>query len=194
MQDGGPSPQRCAGPCEEVLIEVARDVSPEWAAALEKAKATDAATFRATVAKFGKRLMSLAVLRERKPELYKIRVEELRVQGELEALGARWAAARLGNHLPEAADLEGQIRALAGNLVDLNLRSRAMELAEIDALMRTMRSELERDARARNETIEQMVTACREGSCEAVLGGRSAVLAGQSASPPASPGTVPNTP
>lgn len=183
----------CGGPNCDRLIEVARDVAPEWAATLEAARAKDAETFRATAAKFGKRLCSLAVLRERKPELYRIRVEELRVQGQLEALGSQWMSARLGNRSEDADGLESQIRALAGTLVDLNLRSRAMELAEIDAVMRTMRTELERDARARTETIEKMVSACRGGSCEAVLGGRTAVLEAQATPPSGSP-AIPTTP
>lgn len=166
---------RAAGPDDDDLIAVARDVSAEWAKTLETARAKNPQAFRAAAGKIGKRLSSLAVLREHKPALYALRVEELKVQGELEGLGALWMSARLGNRGQESDELEARIRALAGTLVDLNLRSRAMELAEIDAVMRTMRADLERDARARNETVDKMVSACREGTGENVLGGRAPV-------------------
>jgi hypothetical protein len=163
---------RAGGPDADALISVARDVSIEWAKTLESARAK---VFRAAAAKLGKRLSSLAVLREHKPALYALRVEELKVQGQLDGLGPQWISARMGNRAEEAAQLEAQIRGLAGTLVDLNLRSRAMELAEIDAVMRTMRADLQRDASDRNETVERMVVAVRDGTGELILGGRSPV-------------------
>ena len=195
------SKPRPAEPDPDALIAVARDVSPEWAKTLESARAKDPQTFRAAAAKLGKRLSSLAVLRERKPDLYLLRVEELRVQGQLDGLGPIWMSARVGNRKEESEQLESQIRTLAGTLVDLNLRSRAMELAEIDSVMRTMRADLERDARARHETVERMVNACREGSGENVLGGRSPVEPSSVSAPvlppvssPAPPSAVPISP
>ncbi|MSQ90149.1 MAG: hypothetical protein EXS01_01980 [Phycisphaerales bacterium] len=176
------------GPDAGALIAVARDVSPEWANILESARAKDPATFRAAAAKLGKRLASLAVLREHKPALYALRVEELRVQGQMEGLAPLWVSARLGVRVDEAAKLETQMRALAGTLVDLNLRSRAMELAEIDAVMRTMRADLERDARSRNASVEEVVNACRDGGPLPALGGRTPVDstgASRKAAPPA---------
>ena len=172
---------RAGGPDADSLISVARDVSPEWAKTLETARAKDPETFRAAAAKLGKRLSSLAVLREHKPALYALRVEELKVQGQLDGLGPQWISARMGSRAEEAAQIETQIRGLAGTLVDLNLRSRAMELAEIDAVMRTMRADLQRDASGRNETVERMVVAVRDGTGELILGGRSPVDASASA-------------
>ena len=172
---------RAGGPDADALISVARDVSPEWAKTLETARAKDPETFRAAAAKLGKRLSSLAVLREHKPALYALRVEELKVHGQLDGLGPQWISARMGSRAEEAAQIEIQIRGLAGTLVDLNLRSRAMELAEIDAVMRTMRADLQRDASGRNETVERMVVAVRDRTGELILGGRSPVDASASA-------------
>ncbi len=189
---------RAGGPDADALISVARDVSPEWAKTLETARAKDPETFRAAAAKLGKRLSSLAVLREHKPALYALRVEELKVQGQLDGLGPQWVSARMGNRAEEAAQLEIQIRGLAGTLVDLNLRSRAMELAEIDAVMRTMRADLQRDANGRNETVERMVVAVRDATGELILGGRSpldASAASKTAAPIKSDATaVPGVP
>ena len=186
---------RTGCPEPDALIAVARDVAPEWAKTLEEARAKDPATFRIAAERMGKRLASLAVLRRHKPALYALRVEELRVQGQLEGLGAQWGSAQLGNRQAEAQQIESQIRALAGTIVDLNLRSRAMELAEIDTVMRTMRSGLEQDARARDETVSKIVDAYRDGREAPVLGvllgGRSPV---DSATPAATQPVVPSVP
>jgi len=161
-------------PDDDALIAVAKDVSPELAKTLEAARAKDPASFRAAAAKLAKRLSSLAVLRERKPELYKLRVEELRVQGQLDGLKEEWASARLGNRVEEAQKIEGQIRKLASTLVDLNLRSRGLELAQIDALLRSMLADYRHDVDDRNQTIERVVNALRDGT-EVMLGGRAPV-------------------
>lgn len=196
LEQGASGPVRGGSPDPDALIAVAGDVSPEWAKTLKDARAKDPATFQAAAARLGKRLASLAVLRQHKPALYALRVEELRVQGQLEGLGAQWGSARLGNRHEEAQRVESQIRSLAGTIVDLNLRSRAMELAEIDAVMRTMRAGLERDARARDETVSKIVDAYRDGpeapSLGALLGGRSPV--DQAATPPAAEPAAPAAP
>lgn len=181
-----------SAPDDDALIAVAKDVSPELAKTLVAARAKDPASFRAAAAKLGKRLSSLAVLRERKPELYKLRVEELRVQGQLDGLKAEWASARVGNRLEEARKIEGQIRNLAGTLVDLNLRSRGLELAQIDAILRSMLADYRQDVDERNQTIEQVVTSVRDGT-EVVLGGRAPVddSAGKSTVPAPAPAAAP---
>jgi len=164
-----------AQPDPQTIIEVARDVSPELLTMLEQARASDPAAFQEAVARAGKRLTALAVLRVRKPALYALRIEEIRVQGELEEAGSAWLAQRGAGGEAAALQSEGRVRELAGRLVDLNLRSRGMELAEIDAVVRAMRTDLERDARQRDATVDRVVADVREGKQEALLGGRSAV-------------------
>jgi len=143
---------------------------------LEQARASDPAAFREAVARAGKRLTSLAVLRIHKPALYALRIEEIRVQGELESAGSEWMTERGAAAEAAALKAEARVRDLAGRLVDLNLRSRAMELAEIDAVVRTMRIDLERDARRRDATVEEVVSGVREGRQETLLGGRTATV------------------
>ncbi len=163
------------GVSPEALIEVAREVSPEWGTSLAEARARDPEAFKAAMSKGFRRLSSLAVLKARKPALYALRVEEIRVQGEIDALGPMWASASLTARAEEAASLEARIRGLSGTLVDLNLRSRAMELAELDAVMRSMRLELERDSRARESSVDAVVAACKAGSPSSVNLGRAPV-------------------
>lgn len=145
------------------IIAVARDVSPEWARSLEEVRARNPEGFERATGTMAKRLKSLAVLKERKPQLYALRVEELRIQGEVSTLAAQWRSAIETGRTEESAALQAQLRERVGKMVDLNLRSRAMELAELDQVMRTMRSDLERDARARDATVDGALESYRRG-------------------------------
>jgi hypothetical protein len=154
------------------IIAVARDLSPELAARLDEARARDAESFRSALGAQAKRLGSLAVLRERRPELYAIRIQELRLEAQVLALGEQLHSAVDAGRADDAARLEATLRPLVLSFVDSNLRSRAVELASLDAMMRELRVDLERDARQRTETVERWVDALRQGREPAALGGR----------------------
>jgi len=154
------------------IIAVARDLSPELAARLDEARSRDADSFRSALGAQAKRLGSLAVLRERRPELYAIRIQELRLEAQVLALGEQLHSAIDAGRTDDAARLEATLRPLVLSFVDSNLRSRAVELASLDAMMRDLRVDLERDARQRTDTVEQWVSALRQGKEPVALGGR----------------------
>jgi len=154
------------------IIAVARDLSPELAARLDEARSRDADSFRSALGAQAKRLGSLAVLRERRPELYMIRIQELRLEAQVLALGEQLHSAIDAGRTDDAARLEATLRPLVLSFVDSNLRSRAVELASLDAMMRDLRVDLERDARQRTDTVEQWVSALRQGKEPVALGGR----------------------
>jgi hypothetical protein len=164
---------RALGPEQmDRIIAVARDLSPELAARLEDARTRDADSFRAALGSQAKRLGSLAVLRERRPELYAIRVQELKLESQVLALGERLHSAVDAGRADESARLEAELRPLTLTFVDSNLRSRAVELASIDAMTRELRLDLSRDALMRTETVQRWIDALREGREPAPLGGR----------------------
>ena len=154
------------------IIAVARDLSPELATRLDEARARNADAFRSALGAQAKRLGSLAVLRERRPELYAIRIQELRLEAQVLALGEQLRSAIDAGRTDDAARLEATLRPLVLSFVDSNLRSRAVELASLDAMMRELRVDLERDARQRTDTVDQWVNALREGKEPVALGGR----------------------
>ena len=154
------------------IIAVARDLSPELAARLDEARSRDADSFRSALGSQAKRLGSLAVLRDRRPELYAIRIQELRLEAQVLALGEQLRSAIDAGRTDDAARLEATLRPLVLSFVDSNLRSRAVELASLDAMMRELRVDLERDARQRTDTVDQWVNALREGKEPVALGGR----------------------
>lgn len=147
----------------ERVIAVARDVSPELAAEIEKVRAEIPDRMSQSVRMNARRLMGLAVLKDRNPGLYAIRVEELRLQLELRDLGERWRAATAAKDEPKASALAASIEAKARAQVDVDLKARAQELVALDAQLKSMREELADEQRRTAERVRERIEAVKSG-------------------------------
>lgn len=150
----------------EMVLDVAKEVFPDGAERLRVLRERDPAAFERTLGRQGRRLFALSMLRERNPDLYELKVEELRNQMQLRDLGARFAAlgAETEANAAERLEIESTIRAIAKRQVDLGLRVRGLELAAMDEAIRRMRVELAADVEQRDTAVSAMV--------ESVLSGR----------------------
>lgn len=147
----------------ELVVETAREIFPEWAERLESLREQDPEGLDRAIAGNARRLFALAMLRDRNPDLFKMKVEELRNQMELRRLSARMQElAEIGDQAAIDSTRE-EIRVLAEKHVDLGLRTRAMELAAMDEAIRRMRTELEADSLARDTAIDELVAAVEAG-------------------------------
>ncbi len=165
------------------IIAVAEQVSQEMAASLRSARQRDPEAFRSALGQSGRKLTSLATLRRLRPALFEVRVEELRLENQAHEIGTALKQAVSSNDAAQMRSLETQLAAVAQRLVDQNLRARALELSELDQAVKSMRLELEADAKARGETAAAFVAAYRNGQAPPVLGGRTPVAATAAASP-----------
>ncbi len=147
----------------ERVIAVARDVSPELAAEIEKVRAEIPDRMSQSVRMNARRLMGLAVLKDRNPGLYAIRVEELRLQLDLRDLGERWRAATAAKDEANAAALAAQIEVKARAQVDVDLKARAQELVALDAQLKTLREELVEEQRRTAERVRERIEAVKSG-------------------------------
>jgi len=77
---GGPGRRELSEEDVQRIIATARDIDPEWGDALERLKGLDAGELRQRIGMQARRLMGLAWLRDRQPELYRSRVEDFRAQ------------------------------------------------------------------------------------------------------------------
>lgn len=160
----GEGPRRRLSPEQiEQVIEVAREVFPDWASRLEELRSADPEAIDRALANNARRLFALAMLRDRNPELYAMKVEELRNQMELRRLSEKLREAAAAGKADEAAGIRKQIRILATRHVDLGLRTRAMELSAMDEAIRRMRIELEEESLARDAAIDTLVEAVEAG-------------------------------
>lgn len=145
------------------IVAVARDVSPELAAEIEKARTESPDRMAQSMRQNARRLMGLAVLKDRNPDLYAIRVEELRLQLELRALGEQWRAANEAKDASRAQQLSQQIDAKVRSQVDVDLKARAQELVALDAQLKSLREELVDEQRRMAERVAERIEAVKSG-------------------------------
>ena len=147
----------------ERVLAVARDVSPELAAQLEKVRSAAPEEMSQAMRQNARRLVALAILKDRNPALYAIRVEDVRLQLELRKLGEDFRAATEAGDAAKAAALDAQIAAKVRTQVDVDLRARAQELVALDEQVKSMRDELVKEQRDTEARVAERIEAVRKG-------------------------------
>lgn len=145
------------------IIEVASDVSPEWGAQLRARQSEDPEGLRRSIASNGRRLIALAVLRDQEPDLYRLKVSELRIQAATDAAVAAFRGAVTSGDEREAAVLLEDVRRHARMQIDHDLRTRAEELAALDLQVRRLKDRLAEDSLNRDSRIAELLEALIEG-------------------------------
>ena len=146
------------------LIGVAEDISPDWAAWLRTRRESDPEGLRKAIQSQGRRLIALAVLREHSPDLYELKVAELRLQSEVGDIAERYRTAMAAGSSAEAEALLKQLRSKTTQQVDESLKSRAAELAALDQQVRQLRERLEEDSLNRQARIDELLKAITDST------------------------------
>lgn len=136
------------------LIEVADDVAPEWAESLQEKYQSNPESFLEYVRQHGRRLMGFVMLRERSPILYEVRVDEMRCNRSINRVAKEYRKAVLEGRSEEMASIQQKLRELVRQSLDLELRARAMELAELDRALKQLKAELEEEIATQAERFE----------------------------------------
>jgi hypothetical protein len=139
------------------VMEVLRDVNPPWATAVEERMAADPEGTRRVLQQGARRLMALAVLKERNPALYELKVAELRKQAEVREIAIAFHAAREAGDEARTAELAAQLDEAARASVELGLRARAEELAALERTVEEFRAELAADTEASGDRAAEIV-------------------------------------
>ena len=145
------------------VIAVARDVSPELAAQLAEQCTKSPDEMSQVMRQSARRLVALAVLKERNPDLYAIRVEDVRLQLELRTLGDAYRAAEAAGDATQVAALGVQIAAKVRVQVDIDLKARAQELVALDEQMKAMRDDLVKEQRSTETRVAERTDAVKNG-------------------------------
>lgn len=139
------------------MVEIADLISPEWASELRAMMADDPDKAAETIMKSGRRLFGLVMLKERKPELFETRVAELRVQFNIRRTYVKYQAALKAGDAAAIVGYKTGLKTLAAKIVDLELKSRAMELAALDQAVQEMRLKLRGEIENSAERITGMI-------------------------------------
>jgi hypothetical protein len=139
------------------VMEVLRDVNPAWATAVEERMAADPEGTRRGLPQGARRIMALAVLKERNPALYELKVGELRKQGEVREIAVAYHAALEAGDQTRAAELASRLEQTARESVEIGLKARAEELAALERTVQEFREELAADSDSSDERTAEIV-------------------------------------
>jgi len=140
------------------LMEVVRDLDADRAAKLEELRTSDPKQFSVVVARSGRHLLGLSMLKDRDPELYSIRIDELRKGQEISRIAQEIRAARDTCSDEELERLTTMLRNRIREQTDLNFRARGRELILLEQHIKTTREKLVEDINNRNDAIEKRLT------------------------------------
>ncbi|MFM1823301.1 MAG: hypothetical protein RI967_1567 [Planctomycetota bacterium] len=152
------------------VIEVAREISPEWGRGLEERAARNERQLRTALGAGARRLLALVALRERAPKVYEAKIVEFRAQARTER--AAEALARLeraaeegggGDAAVAASDGEAiaaaraELEAAAAAQVAATLAARRVELDALEARLAQFRADLAEDEAAADDEAAALV-------------------------------------
>jgi hypothetical protein len=141
----------------ETMIEIADSISPKWASELRAKMADDPEKAQQAIMKSGRRLFGLVMLKEKKPQLFATRVAELRVQFDIRRAHEQYQLALKAGDAAAIMGYKTTLTALAAEIVDLELKARAMELAALDQAVQEMRVRLQSEIEDSAERITGMI-------------------------------------
>jgi hypothetical protein len=150
----------------KLFLLVAGDIKPDWRESLTALQKDDPEAFTRAVMTNGRRLWQLVALREQKPALYDLRIEEIRVREILRSLGQQYHAAVAKGSNELVPVLLFQINETATKQIDIQMRVRGEELAAMAEALEQLRSELLIVATDRITRAQQLVDLIIESPLE----------------------------
>jgi hypothetical protein len=135
-------------------LEVAQEVDPVLAdrlAALRR-QSDDRAFARAI--RNARHLVGLAGLKERHPQLYEVKVQELRLDAQVTAVLAELAEARRASSAA-ADELEAELRELVRHQVAYSITARGMYLLRLQENIKSLRDQLAHDSANFENTVDR---------------------------------------
>ena len=128
----------------EQCLEVARDVDPALADRLEAIRREQPAEDFARALREARHLVTLTRLKNEDPQLYDVKVKELRIDAQVDRVLERLLEAQRTSSTA-AADLEAQLHGLVQQQVAVSLVARGMYLRRLNDQMKSLRVQLDHD-------------------------------------------------
>ena len=145
----------------EQCLEVARDVEPELARRLEELRQRRPGPAFERAIRNARHLVGLARLKERDPQLYSLKVKELRLDAQIDRVLEQLHTA-YDTSSAEAEELEAHLRDLVRQQVAASIASRGMYLLRLKENMKSLQEQLEQDAANFEEAVERRMRALIE--------------------------------
>jgi len=128
----------------EQCMEVAREVDPVLADRLQRIRDERSERDFRRAMRNARHLVGLVTLKEQNPQLYDVKVKELRLQARVDHLLDQLIAARREASM-SASELETQLERLVNEQVGYSLVARGMYLLRLKEHVQALKDELDRD-------------------------------------------------
>lgn len=153
--DGVPmSPRARIDFCER-CNEVAYDIDPSLARRLQALREQDPAEFERNMKLFGRKLFAMAELKQRDPELYSAKLNELRMELSVRQMAHDLREARAAGNRALAEAYESPLRSALGIQLAMSIKARLELVCRLEEQVKQIRAEIEDQASRYNESIEQ---------------------------------------
>lgn len=153
----------------ELFLEVVGELSPGVRDSLVELRANDPEAFRKSVVQQGRRIWNLVQLRVTNRDLYDLKIALMAIQRQLNSLAASYRDAAARGAAEEAAGIRADLKKVAVEHVDLEMRVRGEELAAMAEALEKLRKELLAAATERTDRVKALleeVTSPRSGADE----------------------------
>ncbi len=136
-------------------IEVAKDIDANLAKHMSDLRQRDPAEFDRSMRQSGRKLLAMAELKERDPDLYGAKLIELRMELNVRQKSRELREARAAGNRTESDSLEKQLRTALMNQLLLSIKARGDIICQLQERIDTMKAELQYDAVHFNELVEE---------------------------------------
>jgi len=138
------------------VVEVAREINPMLASRLQALQRRDPAEFEQAVRTTGWRLLGMAELKQRDPELYGFKVLELRYEQQAERKAAEVREA-IKTGTGDVARLQEDLRTLVRTQLALGMGARAEYLSRLREHLDRIEGEIDREAMQFDENVDSRI-------------------------------------
>jgi hypothetical protein len=135
-------------------VEVARDIDPALAKRLASLRQQNASEFEQSMRVNGRKLLAMAELKQRDPDLYGAKLSELRFELSVRQKAHELREARAHGTSADAEVLEKQLRTALAIQLGMSIKSRGEIICQLQERINGIRAEIEHQASTFNETVE----------------------------------------
>lgn len=140
----------------EDVLEVARDIDPTMARRLRRLHDERPDTFQRALHESARRIVALAELRNREPQLYQIKLRELKMDQHVRRVARQLAEAR-ANGSDETPVLEAELRRQVMLQIALSIKARVEYLQRLQEHVRALEEKIDEDAARFQDTVEERI-------------------------------------
>ncbi|MEM6459329.1 MAG: hypothetical protein AAF710_08070 [Planctomycetota bacterium] len=156
-RDRGPRDRRWTDAEAEAAREVIATLYPELAERLDKLRDEDPRAYRDALERRFPRVRFLVRLRERDPEMYALRVEDITLARRVESLGKAYRAAEADGDDMKSLAIKDDLEDAAAAHFDVRQTIRRIEIDRLRARLEAMEQQLEEQDDDRDDLIERRV-------------------------------------